>query len=128
MYEVPITITNVLPSGSAFGSTLTEPREAVFIPSQVARSVQVTPGMAVLAVLVPNVLHRERTPWLANTLRRDSKAAPMSADVFIARLAEAIRETDTSCAHAADAVVAWADGDYMGAVKALRAQERSRES
>jgi hypothetical protein len=121
MYEVPITITNVLPSGSAFGSTMTEPREAVFIPSQVARSIQATPGMPALALLVPNIAHRDRTPWLANTLRRDSRAAPMSADMFIIRLAEAIRENSTTCAHAADAIIAWANGNYMDAVKALRA-------
>lgn len=124
-FEVPIVVTNVLPTGSAFGATVCEPREAVFIPSRVARAFPLTVGVQVLAVLVPNAQRRTTTPWLAHMIRRDSHAAPMSADVFLATLADAYMSENATAGQVADAVASWAEGKYADALRALRDRRRA---
>jgi hypothetical protein len=65
MQLTEITVTNMLPSGTAFGATFTSPPEAVFIPSKVASATGLTVGERVKALLVPNTFRPDTTPWMA---------------------------------------------------------------
>jgi hypothetical protein len=61
----PIIVTHILPTQTAFGATTTAPAEAVFIPSKISRLLGLVVGQEVEALLVPNTMQPERTPWLA---------------------------------------------------------------
>ncbi len=58
-----ILVTNQLPTGSSFA--LTDDMENVFIPSKVAAGRLVRPGQKVQAIVVPNMTHGHKTPWVA---------------------------------------------------------------
>ena len=60
-----ITVTHILHSGTAFGATASRPPESVFIPGKAAEQSGLVVGQQVEAVLVPNTMQPERTPWLA---------------------------------------------------------------
>jgi hypothetical protein len=59
-----ILITNILPTGTAFGVLATTHSESVFIPARVTRDADIGLGDCVRALIVPNQTHRDRTPWV----------------------------------------------------------------
>lgn len=65
MHFQDIIVTNVLDSGISFGATICSRPESIFIPKGVSRATSVVVGQRVRAVLVPNTLQPDRTPWLA---------------------------------------------------------------
>ncbi len=60
-----IVVTHILPSMSAFGATRGVLPEAVFIPSSTVRATKLEVGQIAEALLVPNTMQPERTPWFA---------------------------------------------------------------
>jgi hypothetical protein len=73
----PIVVTHILPSKTAFGATATAPAEAVFIPSKISELLGLTIGQEVKAMLVPNTMQPERTPWLAVRIEVAEPPAPV---------------------------------------------------
>jgi hypothetical protein len=65
MNTTKIIITNVLPSNSAFAVLQDDHSQNVFIPSKVYDANPFEIGETVDALLVPNVQHHSKTPWLA---------------------------------------------------------------
>lgn len=81
-----VLVTNQLATGSAFG--LTDNMENVFIPSKLTVEHAVQPGERVKALIVPNTIRPDRTPWLAVKIIEDKQPAPIADD----ELADQIRE------------------------------------
>ena len=65
MQHADILITNVLDSGTAFGVTMGDGPQAVFVPGKVATAVKAQTGDRFVAMLVPNTIQPEKTPWMA---------------------------------------------------------------
>jgi hypothetical protein len=65
MNTTKIIITNVLPSNSAFAVLQNDHTQNVFIPSKIYDANPFEIGATVDALLVPNVQHHSKTPWLA---------------------------------------------------------------
>jgi hypothetical protein len=65
MNTTKIIITNVLPSNSAFAVLKSDHSQNVFIPSKIYDAQPFEIGETVDALLVPNVQHHSKTPWLA---------------------------------------------------------------
>jgi hypothetical protein len=65
MNTTKIIITNVLPSNSAFAVLESEHSQNVFIPSKIYDATPFEIGETVDALLVPNIQHHSKTPWLA---------------------------------------------------------------
>lgn len=80
-----ILVTNQLATGSAFG--LTDRMENVFIPSKLTVDRPIRPGQKLKALVVPNTIRPDRTPWLAVTITADEEPAQQGDD-----LADQIRE------------------------------------
>lgn len=86
--QTTIAITNVLPSGTAFG--VTARGESVFIPTGVAMKSNATVGDEVTAKLVVNTRGGERTPYMAIFIDQkdgeqpapEVKAMPTPDDVY----------------------------------------------
>jgi hypothetical protein len=91
-----ITITNVLPTGTAFAATVTASPEAVFIPGKVATITGVTIGQRVMALLVPNTFKPESTPWMAARIEMAAAnvdpVRPMAHLPIAERVRQALRE------------------------------------
>ncbi len=60
-----VIVTHILPTGTAFGATTSKPAESVFIPAHLSDPAGVVVGQEVEAMLVPNTMQPDRTPWLA---------------------------------------------------------------
>ncbi len=74
-----ILVTNILPTGTAFGVRESDHREGVFIPARITTSADFKVGQRIRALLVPNQSHRDLTPWVVLRLADDteqSKIAP----------------------------------------------------
>ena len=65
MNTTKIIITNVLPTNSAFAVMQDDHTQNVFIPSKIYDATPFEIGETVDALLVPNVQHHSKTPWLA---------------------------------------------------------------
>jgi hypothetical protein len=65
MNTTRIIITNVLPTSSAFAVLQDDHSQNVFIPSKIYDATPFEIGETVDALLVPNVQHHSKTPWLA---------------------------------------------------------------
>ena len=65
MQLTEITITNILPTGTAFAATVGNHPEAVFVPGKVAAATGIVVGQRVMALLVPNTFKPDSTPWMA---------------------------------------------------------------
>jgi hypothetical protein len=65
MNTTKIIITNVLPTSSAFAVLKSDHSQNVFIPSKIYDATPFEIGETVDALLVPNVQHHSKTPWLA---------------------------------------------------------------
>jgi hypothetical protein len=68
MGTTEIIITNVLATGSRFAVLADDMTQSAFIPSKITATRPVRPGERVQAVLVPNVAHGDKTPWMAVSL------------------------------------------------------------
>jgi hypothetical protein len=62
--ETELLVTNVLATGTAFGVLSEDMTQNVFIPSKHAINAGLRPGQKILAQIVPNVTHGEKTPWV----------------------------------------------------------------
>ena len=69
-----ILITNQLATGSSFA--LTDDMENVFVPSKVTAERPVRPGQKVQAIVVPNMTHGHKTPWVAVAIVDDAPIQP----------------------------------------------------
>lgn len=69
-----ILITNQLATGSSFA--LTDDMENVFVPSKVTAEHPVRPGQKVQAIVVPNMTHGHKTPWVAVAIVDDTPIQP----------------------------------------------------
>ena len=65
-----ILITNQLATGSSFA--LTDDMENVFVPSKVTAERPVRAGQKVQAIVVPNMTHGHKTPWVAVAIVDDT--------------------------------------------------------
>lgn len=78
MQLVEIIITNVLPTGTAFGVCVSDMTQ-VFISSAVAERGRVEVGLTMNAHIVPNFSHPERTPWQAVKIFEPTAPTPPAA-------------------------------------------------
>lgn len=60
-----ITITNVLPTATAFAVITNNPSVAIFIPGKVADACHLRVGQIVDALLIPNTTRPDKTPFMA---------------------------------------------------------------
>jgi len=65
MQRTEIVINNALSTGTCFGVTFGNPPQAVFVPGKVAAAVKACVGDRFSALLVPNSVAPDRTPWMA---------------------------------------------------------------
>lgn len=70
METAQIYCSNVLPTKTAFGIRA-DTGEQVFIPSTVTNATNLEINEVVQAVMVPNKLHADKTPWFAISIERD---------------------------------------------------------
>jgi hypothetical protein len=68
MLPTEILITNRLQTGTAFAVLASDMTQNVFIPSKHAINAGLRPGQKILAQIVPNVTHGEKTPWVVISL------------------------------------------------------------
>lgn len=62
---IEITITNILPTATAFAIRNDNPAAAVFVPGKVAEACQLRIGQVVDALLIANTTRPDKTPWMA---------------------------------------------------------------
>jgi hypothetical protein len=70
MQQVKVFCTNVMNTHTAF-AVRADNGDEVFIPSAVAHAVKLQPADTVIAHIVPNTRHPEKTPWFAISIERD---------------------------------------------------------
>lgn len=75
MQEVKVFCTNVLSTNTAFAMRQ-DTGDQVFIPSAVAHAARLKPTDVVIAHIVPNTHHPEKTPWFAVHISREGDSAP----------------------------------------------------
>lgn len=85
-----IIITNILSTGTAFGVRYDQQEEGVFIPAAVSKDVELVRGSIWLAMLVPNKIHIDTTPWVAITLQEESGEQPQKQKPDMKALEEKI--------------------------------------
>ena len=76
MQPTDIIITNVLPTGSSFAVMADYMTQNIFIPSKNTAERPVRPGERLQAIVVPNMTHGHKTPWMAVTLINDAPIQP----------------------------------------------------
>lgn len=79
MEPTEIIITNILPTGTAFGVLEDDMTQSVFIPSKLAIDAGLQISGRINASIVPNITHGNKTPWLAIALHVE--AQPAQADI-----------------------------------------------
>jgi len=62
---IEITITNILPTATAFAVVTDNPSVAIFIPGKVADACHLRVGQVVDALLIPNTTRPDKTPFMA---------------------------------------------------------------
>jgi hypothetical protein len=67
-----IIVTNVLPTGSSFAVMADDMTQNIFIPSKNTAERPVRPGERLQAIVVPNMTHGHKTPWMAVKLIDDT--------------------------------------------------------
>lgn len=63
-FQSEILVTNILPKGTAFGVLSADPTQKVFIPAHLSRGAALAPAARRLALLVPNSMQPDNTPWM----------------------------------------------------------------
>lgn len=86
MQPTEIIITNILPTGTAFGVLEDDMTQSVFIPSKVARGAGLQISGRINASIVPNITHSDKTPWLAIALHVEAQPAQADMDDLANRL------------------------------------------
>lgn len=84
MQEVTIYCTNVLDTNTAF-AVRADTGEHVFIPSSVALGAKIQISDTLIAHIVPNAVHPEKTPWFAIRATREGSpvVAPAEKPPFV---------------------------------------------
>lgn len=107
-----ILVTNVLPTGTAFGVLADNHGESVFIPARINASMpaRLVVGQRRRALIIPNQSHQDRTPWIVLQLEDEDATKPRSAlaDLILRELGAQGNSTGDEIAdsvgHPADAV------------------------
>lgn len=76
MQPTDIIITNVLPTGSSFAVMADDMTQNIFIPSKNTAERPVRPGERLQAIIVPNMTHGHKTPWMAVTILDNATIQP----------------------------------------------------
>jgi hypothetical protein len=84
-----IVITNVIKTGTAFAVTLGANPESVFVPAKVAEAAKAAIGDHYVALLVPNSIKPDRTPWMA---------ARIDTSLLLTALAQQVPAADATTA------------------------------
>lgn len=87
-----ILVSNILPSGTAFGVREDNHGESVFIPSRVTAGVNLKLGQSVRALIIPNQSHQERTPWIVLRLEPEAEIETVQLEPRTRTLSDEILE------------------------------------
>jgi hypothetical protein len=93
MKTTEIVVVNRLDSGTSFGVTLDEPAESVFIPARVAEAAKAEVGDRFIALLVPNTIQPDRTPWMAARIDTALPLPQVDGPAALASTADRVRAT-----------------------------------
>jgi hypothetical protein len=77
MQTTDILITNILSTGTGFAVLADDMNQNVFVPAKVLHGTSVRQGDRVAAMLVPNQVKPDKTPWVAIQIN-DVQPAPQS--------------------------------------------------
>ena len=93
MQITEIMITHILPTGTTFAVRSDDMTQSVFIPSKLSLQAGLQQSMTVGAIIVPNLTHADKTPWVAIKIDRQGKSftngtADTLADMILADLRE----------------------------------------
>ena len=93
MQLTEIMITHILPTGTTFAVRSDDMTQSVFIPSKLSLQAGLQQSMTVGAIIVPNLTHADKTPWVAIKIDRQGKSftngtADTLADMILADLRE----------------------------------------
>jgi len=93
MQLTDLIITHILPTGTTFAVLADDMTQAVFIPSKLALMAGLQQSMTVGAIIIPNLAHPDKTPWVAIKLDRGGKQMQMPTsdtltDMILADLRE----------------------------------------
>jgi len=108
MQLTEIMITNILPTGTTFAVLAEDMTQAVFIPSKLSLQAGLQQSMTVGAIIVPNLAHPDKTPWVAIKIDRGSKQIEMPvadddlADMILTDLREGGMATSDTVADGID--------------------------
>jgi hypothetical protein len=91
MQEVKVFCTNVLDTHTAFAMRA-DTGEQVFIPSAVAHAANLKPAETVMATIVPNTHHPDKTPWFAIRVDRGEPAPEPAPEPAVKPLDERIAD------------------------------------
>ena len=105
MQPTDLIITHILPTGTTFAILASDMTQSVFIPSRLALQAGLQQSMKIGAVIVPNLAHPDKTPWLAIKLHQVANPVHTSdnlADMILADLREGGMATSDTVADGID--------------------------
>ena len=107
MQLTEIMITHILPTGTTFAVIADDMTQSVFIPSKLSLQAGLQQSMTVGAIIVPNLTHADKTPWVAFKIDRQGKSftngtADTLADMILADLREGGMATSDTVADGID--------------------------
>ena len=107
MQLTEIMITHILPTGTTFAVISDDMSQSVFIPSKLSLQAGLQQSMTVGAIIVPNLTHADKTPWVAIKIDRQGKSfangtADTLADMILADLREGGMATSDTVADGID--------------------------
>ena len=107
MQLTEIMITHILPTGTTFAVIADDMTQSVFIPSKLSLQAGLQQSMTVGAIIVPNLTHADKTPWVAIKIDRQGKSvtngtADNLADMILADLREGGMATSDTVADGID--------------------------
>lgn len=89
-----ILVTNVLPTGTAFGVLVDNHGESVFIPARINASMpaRLVVGQRLRALIIPNQSHQDRTPWIVLRLEPEAEIETVQLEPRTRTLSDEILE------------------------------------
>lgn len=107
MQLTEIMITHILPTGTTFAVIADDMKQSVFVPSKLSLQAGLQQSMTVGAIIVPNLTHADKTPWVAIKIDRQGKSfangtADTLADMILADLREGGMATSDTVADGID--------------------------
>ena len=102
-----IMITHILPTGTTFAVLAEDMTQSVFIPSKLSLQAGLQQSMTVGAIIVPNLTHADKTPWVAIKIDRQGQSFANAttdnlADMILADLREGGMATSDTVADGID--------------------------